>query len=214
MKPGSLVLGAFVMCVAAAPAIADGYPAIPLFSGNKTVMDEVIAYPADGKAHVNALVVVLAPGETTVVTLGGTGATISGHAEATALVSGKEGARINGSLNTPPPQPPQGLKTPEEFQAWAELPEVKEAQKSFRSYAAEFKPDGTFSFDGVPPGEYTLSLMATMKKAGGQPWEVIQLGRFERPVSVPETAQNSVVTLDLGEMVLSPPLSPEAVPTP
>ena len=67
MKPGSLVLGAFMMCVATAPAIADGYPAIPLFSGNKTVMDEVIAYPADGKAHVNALVVVLAPGETTVV---------------------------------------------------------------------------------------------------------------------------------------------------
>lgn len=107
---------------------------------------------------------------------------------------------------------PPGLKTPKEFRAWAELPETKEALKSFRSYTAEFKPDGTFSFDGVPPGEYTLNLSATMRKAGGQPGEVTQLGHFERQVSVPDTAQNSVVTLDLGEMVLSPPLSPGAIP--
>ena len=172
----------------------------------------LIQTEANSWSHAQTIPVDVNPGGTTVVTLGGTGATISGRAEATALVSGKEGARINGGLNTPPPRPPPGLKTPEEFQAWAELPEVKEAQKSFRSYAAEFKPDGTFSFDGVPPGEYTLSLMATMKKAGGQPWEVTQLGHFERQVSVPETAQNSVVPIDLGEMVLSPPLSPGAIP--
>ena len=51
-----------------------------------------------------------------------------------------------------------------------------------------------------------------MKKAGGQPWEVTQLGHFERQVSVPETAQNSVVPIDLGEMVLSPLLCPGAIP--
>ncbi|MEI6358517.1 MAG: carboxypeptidase-like regulatory domain-containing protein, partial [Verrucomicrobiota bacterium] len=171
-------------------------------------------FPIDGNSRAvsQTIPVDVKPGETTVVTLGGTGATISGRAEATALVSGKEGARINGSLNTPPPKPPQGVKTPEDFQAWAELPETQAAQKSFRSYAAEFKPDGTFSFDGVPPGEYTLTLMATMRKAGGQPGEVIQLGHFERPVSVPDTAQTAVVTLDLGESVLSPPLSPGAIP--
>ncbi len=172
----------------------------------------LIQTEANSWSHSQTIPVDVKPGGTTVVTLGGTGATISGHAEATALVSGKEGARINGSLNTPPPQPPQGLKTPEEFQAWAELPEVKEAQKSFHSYAAEFKPDGTFSFDGVPPGEYTLTLMATMREAGGRPWEVIQLGHFERQVSVPDTAQTAVVPIDLGEMVLSPPLSPGAIP--
>lgn len=48
-------------------ARADGYPAVPLFSGSKTVMDEEITWPTQGKAHVNALIVVLAPGETTVV---------------------------------------------------------------------------------------------------------------------------------------------------
>ena len=59
-------IGALVIFAAATSARADGYPAIPLFSGDKTVMDEVIAYPP-GKAHVNALIVVLGPGEKTVL---------------------------------------------------------------------------------------------------------------------------------------------------
>jgi len=67
MKLASLALGALALAVAGAPAMADGYPAIPLFSGNRTVMDEAIAYPAGGAAHVTALIVVLAPGERTVV---------------------------------------------------------------------------------------------------------------------------------------------------
>jgi quercetin dioxygenase-like cupin family protein len=67
MKLGALALGVVMMGLLAAPALADGYPAIPLFSGNTTVMDEVISWPTTGKAHVNALIVVLAPGEKTVV---------------------------------------------------------------------------------------------------------------------------------------------------
>jgi quercetin dioxygenase-like cupin family protein len=50
-----------------APALADGYPAIRLYSGSTTVTDEEIAYPVLGKAHVNALIVTLAPGEKTMV---------------------------------------------------------------------------------------------------------------------------------------------------
>ena len=65
MRLGSLALG--VMMVFAGTALADGYPAIPLFSGNKTVMGETIAYPTQGQAMVNALVVVLGPGEKTVL---------------------------------------------------------------------------------------------------------------------------------------------------
>lgn len=66
MKFAPLAVAALMTGFLAAPAIADGYPAIPLYSGNKTVMDEEIAYP-QGKAHVNAMIVVLGPGETTVV---------------------------------------------------------------------------------------------------------------------------------------------------
>ncbi len=163
-------------------------------------------------AYSQVIPVEVKAGETTVVTLGGSGATITGHADGAAVMAGKEGARINGGLHTPHRLPPAGLNTPEEFRAWAELPETKEAQKSFRNYTAEFKPDGTFSLDGVPPGEYTMSLSASMRKSGGQTWEMIPLGHFERPVSVPEAAETSIVPIDLGEMVLLPATSPGAIP--
>lgn len=55
------------LAAAAAPASADGYPAIKLYSGNTTVTGEEIAYPTAGKAHVNAMIVTLAPGEKTML---------------------------------------------------------------------------------------------------------------------------------------------------
>ena len=67
MKLGSIVLAAGMAVLSATAAMADGYPAIPLYSGSKTVMDEEITWPTTGKAHVNALIVVLAPGERTVL---------------------------------------------------------------------------------------------------------------------------------------------------
>lgn len=65
MRLVALVLG--LMTLGSGAALADGYPAIPLFSGNKTVMGESIAYPTQGQAQVNALIVVLGPGEKTVL---------------------------------------------------------------------------------------------------------------------------------------------------
>lgn len=67
MKLGSRALGALLLALASGPALAGGYPAIPLFSGGKTVMGEDIVYPQTGPAQVQALIVVLAPGESTVV---------------------------------------------------------------------------------------------------------------------------------------------------
>lgn len=67
MRPGMLACAAFLAGMLAGKALADGYPSTPLFSGSKTVMGEEIAYPTDGRARVDALIVVLAPGETTVV---------------------------------------------------------------------------------------------------------------------------------------------------
>ncbi len=51
----------------ASPAFADGYPAVPLFSGSKTVMDEPIVYPSSGPAHVTAMIVTIAPGQKTLL---------------------------------------------------------------------------------------------------------------------------------------------------
>jgi quercetin dioxygenase-like cupin family protein len=65
MKTTAIVLALLV--AASVPVMADGYPAIKLYSGNTTVMGEEIAYPAAGKAHVNAMIVTLAPGEKTML---------------------------------------------------------------------------------------------------------------------------------------------------
>jgi len=68
MKLRQLAIGGLVLLgLAAAPVLADGYPALSLFSGSTTVMGEEISYPVTGKAHVNAMIVALAPGEKTVL---------------------------------------------------------------------------------------------------------------------------------------------------
>ena len=46
---------------------ADDYPAVPLLSGSQTVVGEDVVYPTTGKAVVTAMIVILAPGEKTVV---------------------------------------------------------------------------------------------------------------------------------------------------
>ena len=65
MKRTAIALA--LLAAASVPVMADGYPAIKLYSGNTTVMGEEIAYPAAGKAHVNAMIVTLAPGEKTML---------------------------------------------------------------------------------------------------------------------------------------------------
>ena len=54
-------------CTAQAPAQNQGYPAFPLLSAQTNVVGETIAYPATGPARVTAAIVVLAPGEKTIV---------------------------------------------------------------------------------------------------------------------------------------------------
>jgi quercetin dioxygenase-like cupin family protein len=67
MKPTALSLLLLLASASAIPAFADGYPAISLYSGSKTVTGEEIAYPTEGKAHVNAMIVTLGPGEKTIL---------------------------------------------------------------------------------------------------------------------------------------------------
>jgi len=65
MKRAYWVMGLLAAGIFSGPALADGYPAVQLFSGNKTAVGEEIAWPATGKANVNAMLVTIAPGERT-----------------------------------------------------------------------------------------------------------------------------------------------------
>lgn len=65
MKRAFWVMGLLAATLCAGPALADGYPAVSLFSGNKTAVGEEIAWPTSGKANVDAMLVTIAPGEKT-----------------------------------------------------------------------------------------------------------------------------------------------------
>jgi quercetin dioxygenase-like cupin family protein len=67
MKLAAVSVALLLLSAAATPAFSDGYPAIKLYSGSTTVTGEEIAYPMAGKAHVNAMIVTLAPGEKTML---------------------------------------------------------------------------------------------------------------------------------------------------
>ena len=56
-----------ILCMPAATALADDYPAVPLLSASKTIMGEDIVYPTTGKAVVDAVIVTIGPGKKTIV---------------------------------------------------------------------------------------------------------------------------------------------------
>jgi quercetin dioxygenase-like cupin family protein len=59
-------LAAFAL-LAPAAARDQGYPAVPLLSTGQNVVGETLRYPTGGPAHVTAAIVMLAPGEKTIV---------------------------------------------------------------------------------------------------------------------------------------------------
>lgn len=61
------LLRAGALALAAAPALADGYPAVPLLATDRTVVGEAIVYPTSGPAKVTAAIVTLGPGESTIL---------------------------------------------------------------------------------------------------------------------------------------------------
>ena len=63
----ALALATAMLAAASAPCFAQGYPAVPLLSGGKTIVGEDITYPTTGKANITAAIVTLAPGESTIV---------------------------------------------------------------------------------------------------------------------------------------------------
>ncbi len=64
--PRIFAAAALLLLASAAPGMAQGYPAEKLLSTGKTVVGETIVYPP-GEAVVDAAIVTLAPGESTIV---------------------------------------------------------------------------------------------------------------------------------------------------
>lgn len=64
----NLMRSTIVMLLTAGAAVAgESYPTVDILSTGKTVVDEDIAYPTAGPAHVTASIVTIAPGAATIV---------------------------------------------------------------------------------------------------------------------------------------------------
>lgn len=164
--------------------------------------------------HSHRTAVTVRPGETTTVNLGNVGAIITGRLNSAAVTAGHAGVRLNGNLNTPYPQPPDGFKSPADYQAWSELPETIAAQRRQQSFGIVVQPDGSFTVDGVLPGAYTLTLSANEPKPEAAEWDRLELGTMSQPVNVGEEAANALVPMDLGELTLKPTPPPRSLPPP
>jgi len=142
--------------------------------------------------------VTVTPGETTRVTLGGTGATLSGHVSLE--TSGNTAVTISGYLNSPPLDIPSGLSA-EDRQAFLQSPEWQEQIRNRKSYAVTVGADGALRLDSIPPGTYTLIVIAV--EPGAQPWSSKTVAQFQTPITVPSGADPSS-PMALGELHLAP----------
>ncbi|MCL4178229.1 MAG: carboxypeptidase regulatory-like domain-containing protein [Verrucomicrobia bacterium] len=150
--------------------------------------------------HSQAQTLTVKAGGVTEVLYGGTGRPVVGKfvlSDPDREVDWNKGHR---NLSTRLPQPPQPLKTPEEWREWNNSPEFREAVKTMRHYAFQIDPDGAFRIEGVQAGQYTLQIHLMEPgddDFGGGPI----VGSVAREIIVPEIpGGTSDEPLDLDEI--------------
>jgi hypothetical protein len=158
--------------------------------------------------HANPTPVEVLPGETTVVELGKNGTTVTGRVQAGNVLANRPGAQIMVTLSTPFPQPPGDLNDSAELIAWQRSDAYKQAHQRHRNYDAVPEADGSFTFDGVEPGYYTLTANADWPKPEGKSWERDQIASAFLPLVVPEITAQSAGTIDTGDLELKPATPP------
>ena len=194
----------------------------------------------DGRMSASAInheqPVVVKPGETTHVTLGGTGRTVTGRVSADGITKPIDWQQddihiltLKVGIPLEAVRPGRGdFATDPEYasaiSACAErsrpfwLSEAgREAQRMQRTYVLLFNPDGSFRVNDVPPGTYELSLTpmeppAPVKTAGGGTvsprFGTKPIGSLSMEVVVPEVSEaHGKTVLDLGILQIKPPFS-------
>jgi RNA polymerase sigma factor (sigma-70 family) len=146
-------------------------------------------------------------GESAEVTLGG-GIRVSGRLGIPAGFSAPAGSSWRVGLHSHAAVPPPEVQgNPAELQRWAGLPEVQRLTRLQRHLPAEVQPDGSFTIEGVEPGDYSfMAYLSAPPKPDGS---------FVPPLLVSRTPTTATVgadtgELDLGEIPMLP--TPETAP--
>jgi protocatechuate 3,4-dioxygenase beta subunit len=147
--------------------------------------------------------VVVRPGETTAVTIGGSNYCVIARLKWPAELDPGTNAHVFASIRNTPwmTPPPDALNNPQALAAWRALPEVKADLTNRRYYVTTQKADGTWVADDVLPGSYTMTVIMVQQMAteAGEPKT---LAKAEVPLTVP--ADPPTGELDLGEILLQP----------
>lgn len=171
--------------------------------------------------------VLVEPGKTAYVVLGGLGRTVTGRVVANGLGAVKWQQGLHQLYSDPQnlaglvrPKPADFASDAEYREAanhymarsvahWAS-PEGRAALRDRRSYALTISPDGSFRATGVLPGNYHLRIMPLSAPpmsldAKGNPRPPVTIGTVEMDVTVPEViGKSDTAPVDLGVLELKP----------
>ena len=134
-------------------------------------------------------------GETTTVSLGGTGYVVKAVLRWPENFDYKSAEHISASVNTPIPEALLHADSPEVAARLQASAEVQEYQRTARHFAMSVAPDGSLEADNIPPGTYQIMVMALMKGQDKHP--LMKMATLTVP------AEPEVGTVDAGELVLS-----------
>ncbi len=188
----------------------------------------------DGRKHLSAVShdqpILVKPGETTFVTLGGSGRTVMGRVSANGIRKAIDWQQDVHNLTLQAGIPPEAVVPQREnftsdqdfmnaMNGYAEssrafwLSEAgREAQRRQRTYVLHFAPDGSFHVNDVPPGTYELSVTpmeppAPVRTAAGGSYfpatGTIPIGSAKLEFVVPDNGETPVeAAVNLGVLPL------------
>jgi hypothetical protein len=155
--------------------------------------------------HSQLATVEVKPGETTQVSVGGTGRTIIGKVK---FADGAAPDFKNGfaTINTPifkHLEKIRQLKTDEERKALYQSQEFEETMKNHRSFSTALQPDGSFRAEDVLPGKYELAFQPRLLM--DEKSHTVTMFNSAQELIVPEAKnKDDDSSVDWGEVELKP----------
>jgi hypothetical protein len=141
------------------------------------------------------------PGETTSITLGGSGYSIKARVRwPDGVKPGKDWNLFVSLFSAPPSAVLKAQNDPAALAALENSPEVQNYQRTARHFQADIADDYAISVENVPPGDYTIMAMAFPQGPGEQN---TGLSCYSATIAVPTDPASG--TIEAGELVLSRP---------
>ena len=141
------------------------------------------------------------PGKITQVTLGDSGAVLTGRIRFESPPPEVEKLTLGGNMNSVMPSMPRNFATPAETQAFVNSPEWQAQVRAAKRFSVVVAADGSFTMDSIPPGNYTLRISAS--KPGNEAWNSVPVASGTATITVPEGADPKK-PIRLDEILLRP----------